>query len=78
MAALNVHSELVADAFGTDLARATEPVLALVELQRAQLHLGDLMSYIASRDVAIDAGRQLDIVSQPDRITFADMVARKV
>jgi hypothetical protein len=67
--------ELVEHAFGTDLAPAVEPVVALIELQREQLHLKDLMAYIASRDVAIDAGRALDIVSQPDRITFADMVA---
>jgi len=33
------------------------------------------MTYIASRDVAIDAGRVLDIVSQPDRITFGDIAA---
>lgn len=64
---------LLEHAFGADLGSAVDPVLDLIELQRARLHLGNLMAYIASRDVAIDAGRALDIVSQPDRITFADM-----
>jgi hypothetical protein len=68
-------SALVAHAFGSDLAEATAPVMALSDLQREYLHLGDLMAYVASRDVSIDLGRQLDIVSQPDRVTFADIVA---
>ncbi len=66
--------QLVADAFGIDLARATAPVLALVDLQHVYLHERSLAAYVAGRDVAIDAGRQLNIVSQPDRITFADVV----
>jgi len=66
---------LVDDAFGRDLAAATQPVMALAELQRTYLHLQDLVPYVASRDVSIDLGRQLDIVSQPDRVTFADIVA---
>jgi hypothetical protein len=65
--------QLVADAFGPDLRRAVEPVMALAQLQRERLHDQSLMPYIASRDVAIDAGRSLDIVSQPDRITFDDL-----
>ena len=66
---------LVEHALGADLAPAAAPVLALIDLQRQQLHLNSLMTYIASRDVAIDAGRVLDIVSQPDRITFGDIAA---
>ena len=71
-----VPEQLVADAFGRDLVRAVEPINALADLQHQYLHQLDLMAYIASRDVAIDAGRQLDIVSQPDRITFDDLVAK--
>lgn len=65
---------LVAGAFGRDLASATAPVMALADLQRTHLHLGDLQAYVASRDVSIDLGRALDIVSQPDRVTFDDLV----
>ena len=65
---------LVRDAFGRDLAAATEPVMALSDLQRRYLHHRHLVPYIASRDVTIDAGRLLDIVSQPDKITFDDIV----
>ncbi|MBA3395196.1 MAG: hypothetical protein H0T89_21285 [Deltaproteobacteria bacterium] len=68
-------SELVDHAFGRDLAPATPAVLTLIELQRTYLHFGDLVAYIAGRDLAIDAGRQLGIVSQPDRVTYADLVA---
>ena len=66
---------LVRDAFGRDLAPATDSVVALANLQREYLHLGHLVPYIASRDITIDLGRQLDIVSQPDRVTFDDIVA---
>lgn len=66
--------ELVAYAFGRDLAGATDPVMALSDLQREYLHLGDLQAYVASRDVSIDLGRQLDIVSQPDKVLFSDIV----
>jgi len=67
--------ELVVSAFGHDLVRATQPVLDLADLQHRYLHLLSLMPYIAGRDVAIDLGRQLGIVSQPDRITFQDIVS---
>jgi NADH dehydrogenase FAD-containing subunit len=66
---------LVEHAFGRDLAGATAPVMALSDLQREYLHHGNLMAYVASRDISIDLGRQLNIVSQPDRVTFADLVA---
>jgi hypothetical protein len=46
----------------------------LIEIQREHLMLGQLVQYIAGRDTVIDAGRQLMIVSQPDRITFDDLV----
>ncbi len=47
----------------------------LIEAQRSHLMLGELVQYVAGRDTAIDAGRQLGIVSQPDRVTFDDLVA---
>jgi len=34
-----------------------------------------LAPYLASRDVAIDSGRTLGVVSQPDRVTYDDLVA---
>jgi hypothetical protein len=67
--------QLVVDAFGHDLESVSKPVLDLIALQRHWLHANNLAAYFAGRDVAIDAGRQLDIISQPDRITFADIIA---
>jgi len=66
-------TELIAAEFGTDLGPATSAVARLIEIQREHLMLGRLIQYIAGRDIAIDVGRQLDIVSQPDRVTFADL-----
>ena len=43
--------------------------------QHAALIDNSLAAYIAGRDVAIDAGRAIDTISQPDRITFDDLVA---
>jgi hypothetical protein len=68
-------TDLIAQAFGKDLARAVTPVANLIEIQREHLMLGELVQYIAGRDTAIDAGRQLGIVSQPDRITFDDLAS---
>ncbi len=34
-----------------------------------------LAAYIAGRDAAIDAGRAIGVISQPDRITFDELVA---
>jgi hypothetical protein len=62
--------DLIAQAFGTDLGNAVDAVVQLIDIQRQQLMLGELVQYIAGRDTAIDAGRKLGIVSQPDRITF--------
>ncbi|HEY5935497.1 MAG TPA: hypothetical protein VIU61_12695 [Kofleriaceae bacterium] len=67
--------DLVAAEFGTDLGAATEPVVQLMALQRQYLMDRELVQYLAGRDAAIDAGRSLDIVSQPDRVTFEDLMA---
>jgi len=66
---------LVREAFGRDLAAAVDPVMALSDLQREYLHHADLMAYIAGRALDIDVGRTMGIVSQPDRVTFDDLVA---
>jgi hypothetical protein len=66
-------TDLIAAEFSADLGPATELVARLIELQREHLMLGRLIQYVAGRDLAIDAGRRLDIVSQPDRVTFTDL-----
>ncbi len=66
-------TELIAAEFGTDLGPATSIVTRLIDMQREHLMLGRLVQYVAGRDIAIDVGRELDIVSQPDRVTFDDL-----
>ena len=66
-------TDLIAAEFASDLGPATASVARLIEIQREHLMLGRLIQYVAGRDLAIDAGRELDIVSQPDRVTFADL-----
>jgi hypothetical protein len=70
-------AELIEHAFARDLASAVQPVLQLISLQREYLHRRGLVAYLAGRDAVIDAGRDLDIVSQPDRVTFDDLVATR-
>ncbi|HEU0035549.1 MAG TPA: hypothetical protein VFQ53_33290 [Kofleriaceae bacterium] len=64
---------LIAEAFGGDLAPAVDPVDALSELEARYLIGGRLAPYLAGRDVLIDAGDQLGIHSQPDRVTFDEL-----
>lgn len=66
--------DLIATQLGQDLAPALDAIVALIDLQREHLMLGELVQYVAGRDLAIDGGRALDIVSQPDRVTFDDLV----
>lgn len=67
---------LIDEAFAPDLgAAAADLVGRLAAAQREHLMLGELIAYVAGRDVAIDAGRALGIVSQPDRLTFDDLAA---
>ncbi|MEZ4364843.1 MAG: hypothetical protein R2939_00985 [Kofleriaceae bacterium] len=64
----------IVHAFGDDLGPAAAAEVA--ELARAQAAtLGDarLVAYLAGRDLAIDAGDMVDIVSQPDRVGFAEL-----
>jgi hypothetical protein len=59
----------------SDRPEAVAPIVKLIDLQREHLMGNELVQYIAGRDTAIDAGRQLGIVSQPDRVLFDDLVA---
>ena len=68
--------DVIADSFAPDLGReAAALVDQIAGDQHAALIDNRLAAYVAGRDVAIDAGRTLGIVSQPDRITFDDLVA---
>ncbi len=66
---------LITEEAGEDLAPVAPLILELAELQREFLHLGGLQAYMQGRDAAIDLGDMIDIVSQPDRTTFADLEA---
>jgi hypothetical protein len=66
---------LIEHALGPELTAAAPVVGALIDVQRARLMGDKLVPYLAGRDAVIDAGRTLDIVSQPDRVTFADLAA---
>ncbi|MCX5744502.1 MAG: hypothetical protein NT062_18580 [Proteobacteria bacterium] len=50
-------------------------IAEVAELQHTGLLVHRLAAYLAGRDVAIDSGDVANIVSQPDRVTFADLVA---
>jgi hypothetical protein len=52
-----------------------EAVADLAEAQHAALIGRRLAPWLAGRDVVMDVGRSLDIVSQPDRPPFAEIVA---
>ena len=66
---------LIADAFGDDLAPAVPTVLALIDLQKTALMDQRLIAYMAGRDQSFELGRNLGIVSQPDRVTFDDLLS---
>jgi hypothetical protein len=51
-------------------------VARLAELQHQHLIVGRLAAYYAGRDFYIDTGDEIDIHSQPDRPSFAELVAR--
>ena len=66
----------IKDELAPDLGPAAGDVVAgIAEDQHTYLLLDSLAAYLASRDAAIDLGRAGNIVSQPDRITFDDLVA---
>jgi hypothetical protein len=57
---------------GADLGARIE---ALAELQHQHLLVGRLAAYLAGRDAYIDAGKEIGVVSQPDRPSFAEVAA---
>lgn len=52
-----------------------ELVIAMAEEQHHALIGQRLAGYMAGRDLYIDLGDEIDIVSQPDRTTFADLAS---
>ena len=70
--------DLIAHAYAPDLGEAAARFVdKLMNAQKQALIDQRLIGYLVGRDVAIDAGDRLDppIISQPDRITFDDLVA---
>jgi hypothetical protein len=61
---------------GLDLGSgAAAAVSDLADAEHDALITQDLAPYFASRDALIDAGRSIDVISQPDRVTFSDLAA---
>lgn len=56
-------------------AELAEPAIELAKLQHEYLLEGRLAAYLAGRDVYMDVGRDLDIVSQPDRPALDEVAA---
>lgn len=66
-----IHAELAPD-LGAGAAALVE---RMMNVQHELVLLRRLTGYLVGRDSIIDLGRQLDIVSQPDRVTFDQLVA---
>jgi len=68
---------LIDHAFGKDLGPAASLVGELIAEQKHAYIDERLTGYLVGRDIAIDTGDKLDppIISQPDRVTFEDLVA---
>jgi hypothetical protein len=70
------YQDAIIDELSPDLGKdAGALVAAIAETQHAWLMGAKLAPYLAGRDAAIDLGRAGNIISQPDRITFDDLVA---
>ncbi|MDB4961716.1 MAG: hypothetical protein JWP01_1715 [Myxococcales bacterium] len=66
----------IAEELAPDLGpQAATLVSQMMEVQHQRVLLGRLTGYLVGRDSVIDIGRQLDIISQPDRVTFDQLVA---
>ena len=50
-------------------------IASVADLQHDALIDHRLAAYLASRDIAIDSGRSLHVLSQPDRVTYDDLAA---
>jgi len=60
--------------FGADGAELAAQLAALAALQDEYLIEKRLAAYSAGRDVYIDLGREIGVVSQPDRVLFKEVV----
>jgi hypothetical protein len=69
---------IIHDAYTPDLGDAAAIVDDLASIQHDGLMRDHLAGYMAGRDAIIDAGRQIGIISQPDRITFDQLTADMV
>ena len=68
--------ELIAEQYAPDLGPDVAGLItSLINAQREWLHLGRLVAYISGRDGVIDLGDSINILSQPDRIQFGELVA---
>ncbi len=66
----------IAAELAPDLGRpAAELVDRMSTVQHDLVMLGRLTGYLVGRDAVIDIGKQAGIVSQPDRVTFEELVA---
>lgn len=61
--------------FGQDGAALAAAIAELAEVQHRHLMGARLAGYLAGRDSIMDVGYQLGIVSQPERLTFAQVAA---
>jgi hypothetical protein len=69
-------ADAIADALAPDLGLDAAAVISdLADAQHDALIGARLAPYLAGRDALIDAGRSINVISQPDRITFDDLVA---
>jgi hypothetical protein len=60
----------IVEAYAPDVPELAPIVDRIATAQHDGLMRDHLAGYMAGRDAVIDAGRQLNIISQPDRITF--------
>ncbi|MFT3699860.1 MAG: hypothetical protein QM831_42340 [Kofleriaceae bacterium] len=69
------YEDSIADQYAPDLGPVAAKLMGdVAETQHKYLLLGSLSPYTAGRGADIDLGRTLGIVSQPDRVTFDDLV----
>jgi hypothetical protein len=70
------YDATIKDELAPDLGTAAGDVVAGIAEDQHTYLMGDALApYLASRDAAIDLGRAGNIISQPDRITFDDLVS---
>jgi hypothetical protein len=67
--------DAIAEQLAPELGAAAPVISDLADVQHDALIGQRLAAYMASRDALIDAGRTIGVVSQPDRVTFDDLVA---